>query len=137
MRPEEKHDVSIDYAVANSRCSSTGRALLTKKTGSKYTDLKGCRACDKVLHRLVKVDHTGHDDSEDHLCGYDAIHLLDETPAEHVVKFVEPWDKWHVFQRLWVSKSLYKPRRQITTGRVMDQSTRTTNRAFASLLSTR
>ncbi len=44
------------------------KVLLTQKTESKDTDLKRCRAGDEVLYWFIEDDHTGHNDSENHLC---------------------------------------------------------------------
>lgn len=49
-------------------CGSTQKVLLTEKAESKDTDLKRCGAGNEVLHWFIEDNHTGHNDSENHLC---------------------------------------------------------------------
>lgn len=67
-----------------------------------------------MLDRLIEDDDTGHRYSEKHLRRNDAIDLLDEAPAQHIIKLVKTRNQRDVFQRFWVPEHLRSHNNQPT-----------------------
>lgn len=59
-----------------------------------------------MLHRSIEEDQTGHCHCQQQLEGDDAIHLLDEAPAQRVVELVKSRNQGNVFQAFWISVRL-------------------------------